>query len=249
MYKDYRMTYDIHTHTLYSRGRFKKHAVGTMEENVRAALEKGLDAVGISDHGSGHAFYGLEREKIPEMKAEIQRLREAYPQIKIYFSVESNITESGKGLDVSPAEAKEFDFLLAGYHFGTGNAHCLPNWMISHKLGGRIDTARMVNTDMIIHALKQNDIKVLTHPGEKAPVFIEEIAKVCAETDTIMEISTWHPHMTVREIEIAKKEDVRFIISSDAHAPQRVGTFEGGIKRAEEAGLEMDRIVNIEKAE
>ena len=64
-----------------------------------------------------------------------------------------------------------------------------------------------------------------------------------------MEISTWHPHMTVREIEIAKKEDVRFIISSDAHAPQRVGTFEGGIKSAEEAGLEMDRIVNIEKAE
>ncbi len=246
----YRMTFDYHTHTIYSESRIGgKHAVGTMEENVVAAIERGLDEVAISDHGPGHVFYGLKKKKIPEMKAEINRLRDVYPQIKIYFSVEANISETGCGLDVSPQEAGEYDFLLAGYHFGTRNAHCIPNWMISKKLGGRIDTARIINTEMIVNALKRNDIKVLTHPGAKGPVFMDEIAKACAETDTIMEISTWHPHLTVKELEIAMKEDVRFIISSDAHKPERVGTFEGGLKRALAAGLDPERIVNIAAVE
>ena len=247
---NYRMTFDYHTHTIYSESRFGgKHAIGTMEENVVAAIERGLDEVAISDHGPGHVFYGMKKKKIPEMKAEIARLRDLYPQIKIYFSVEADISETGCGLDVSPKEAEDFDFILAGYHFGTRNAHCLPNWMISKKLGGRIDTAKIVNTEMIVNALKRNNIKVLTHPGAKGPVFMDEIAKVCAETDTIMEISTWHPHLTVKELEIAKQEDVRFIISSDAHRPDRVGTFEGGLKRAQAAKIDIARIVNIEEIE
>ena len=45
------------------------------------------------------------------------------------------------------------------------------------------------------------------------------------------------------------KEDVRFIISSDAHKPERVGTFEGGLKRALAAGLDPERIVNIAAVE
>ena len=48
------------------------------------------------------------------------------------------------------------------------------------------------------------------------------------------------------EIKIAATEDVKFIVSSDAHSANRVGSFEGGIKRALEAGLDIDRIVNIE---
>ena len=42
---------------------------------------------------------------------------------------------------------------------------------------------------------------------------------------------------------------VNFIISSDAHTPDRVGDFKAGIERAEEAGLDLSRIVNIEKTE
>lgn len=62
-----------------------------------------------------------------------------------------------------------------------------------------------------------------------------------------MEISTWHSHLTVEEIRTAMKEDVKFVISSDAHTPDRVGSFEGGLARAFEAGLPLERIVNIEE--
>ena len=43
------------------------------------------------------------------------------------------------------------------------------------------------------------------------------------------------------------KENVKFIISSDAHSPERVGTYEGGLLRAFRAGLDPERIVNIKR--
>ena len=62
-----------------------------------------------------------------------------------------------------------------------------------------------------------------------------------------MEISTWHTHLTTEEIRTAMKvPEVRFVISSDAHTPERVGSYQGGILRALEAGLDPARIVNIE---
>ena len=98
---------------------------------------------------------------------------------------------------------------------------------------------------MTLKALYENDIKILTHPGDKGRFDIDDIAKACADTDTLMEISTWHDHLTVEEIKIAAKYDVKFVISSDAHTPDRVGSFHGGIERALEAGLDIERIVNI----
>ena len=53
--------------------------------------------------------------------------------------------------------------------------------------------------------------------------------------------------LTEEEIRIAARYDVKFIIGSDAHVPQAVGTFQGSLARALAAGLDPDRIVNIEK--
>ena len=55
----WKMTYDIHTHTTFSHGK------GSMEDNVKAAIEKGLSAVAISDHGPGHINYGFTKTDIP----------------------------------------------------------------------------------------------------------------------------------------------------------------------------------------
>lgn len=53
--------------------------------------------------------------------------------------------------------------------------------------------------------------------------------------------------MTAEEIRIASKEDVSFIINSDAHRSDKVGDFELALERALDAGLDYRRIVNIEK--
>ena len=46
-----RITCDVHTHSLYSR-----HAYSTVEENVRAASERGYELLGITDHFSSMLY-------------------------------------------------------------------------------------------------------------------------------------------------------------------------------------------------
>ncbi len=244
----YRMTFDIHTHTVYSHGFLKPHGKGTIEENVRAAADKGLEAIAISDHGPGHLFYGVRRTQIPEMRREIERLKPLFPHMKIYLSVEANVVmNKGNCLDVRPGEFALYDFVIAGYHFGTRRGNMVGNFLESHGVATAGARKRLSekNTEMMVDAVLKNKLKVLTHPGDKGEFDIGLVAKACAKQGTWMEISTWHDHMTVDEIKTAMKEDVKFIISSDAHTPERVGSFEGGLERALEAGLPIERIVNI----
>ncbi len=237
--KRYEIGYDLHTHTIFSHGK------GTIEENVQAAIDRGLSHIAISDHGPGHLFYGIKRAHVPVMRKEIEVLNKKYPQIMIQLSVEANIINSPNHLDVTPEEFGQYDFVIAGYHYGLPRGYCVSNWLWGHglKLGER--RLRNKNTDMVIKALYENNIAILTHPGDKGPFEMLPIAEACADTDTLMEISTWHPHLTVEELETAAKTDAQFIISSDAHTPRRIGDFEGGLKRAVEAGLDLARIVNL----
>ncbi len=240
-YGKYRMTEDYHTHTTYSHGK------GSIEENVKAALACGLRTLGISDHGPGHLTYGIKRRRIPEMRAEIEALRLQYPQIEILMSVEANIVAKGNWLDIAPEEFDDYDYVIAGYHYGVRNGYCISNYLSEHFGGGR--KLMLKNTEMAVQALYENKIKILTHPGDKGPFDLDELAKACAARGTLMEISTWHRHLTLDEIKKVSKYDVGFVISSDAHTPNRVGDAADGIKRALEAGLEPERIVNIAEIE
>jgi putative hydrolase len=233
------MAFDLHSHTTYSHGK------GSIEDNVRAAMERGLSHIAITDHGPGHLFYGMKRSAVAEMRAEIDRLNVKYPKIMVQLSVEANIINKGNHLDIRPEEFELYDFVIAGYHYGIMNGYCVSNWIWNKGL--KVGERRLMNknTDMVIKALYENNIAILTHPGDKGPFEMRPIAEACADTDTLMEISTWHDHLTVDEIKIAAETDAQFIISSDAHSPKRVGDFEGGLARAKEAGIDLSRIVNL----
>jgi len=238
----------------------KPHGKGTVEENVQAAIARGLEELAISDHGPGQIFYGIKRNKIDDLRRDIDESQKRHPEIKLYMSCETNLIDKGNNLDVSPEEAKKFDFLIGGYHYGVLNCHAPESWILAKKKyqgGGnnglemetspRYEKLRDINTEMYIKALHNNNLRILTHPGDKSPVDMAEVAKACAETDTWMEINTWHMHLTTEEIRICMREDVKFVISSDAHTPERVGSYLKGLERAFEAGLDPERIVNIRR--
>ena len=220
----------------------------SIADNVKEASARGLRAIAISDHGPGHLTYGVKRKNFALMRKEIETLKPLYPDMDIYLSVEANIVSNGNHLDVTEEEMKWFDFIIGGYHYGIRKGYCVGNWLDKRGLvPGSIGKSLLVkNTDMTVKALYDNNLRILTHPGDKGRFDIKEIAKACAATDTWMEISTWHDHLTTEEIKIAATEDVKFIVSSDAHSPYRVGSFTGGVQRALEAGLDLERIVNIE---
>jgi len=238
----YCMVYDLHTHTTYSHGK------GSIEDNVREAFNQSMDFIAISDHGPGHLFYGINRNDIVNIRNDIAKMNVKYQKMNVKMSVEANIVKGGTGLDVKPEEFEEFDFVIAGYHFGLFGCDCVKNWLWNKGFKRGEEKLRRSNTEMVINALRQNDISILTHPGDKGPFDIKAIAEVCAETDTLMEINTWHGHMTEEEIRLAAEvEGVKFIISSDAHSPDRVGDFASGLQRALAAGLDISRIVNVKE--
>ena len=73
---------------------------------------------------------------------------------------------------------------------------------------------------------------------------------VDADSDAYLKRITQLTGMEEKEIRIAAEvEGVQFIISSDAHTPDRVGDFKDGVERAIRAGLDLNRIVNIRKKE
>ena len=320
-YKNYRMTFDLHTHTRFSAGeREVAHAEGSLEENVMAARERGLAAIGISNHGPGHITYGFPLEGLAGLREEARELSGRYPDIQILLGVEANIINPSGALDVKREEFLSFDYVMAGYHYGIfGEAPIQAalllagNWLYENlgstgaalfrslRLGGPAAGAgirgldfcgggfrgmgfrslqtgkpdarglgskesglyervagdredgeellRRINTQRMADAIRFNRPQVVTHPGDKGPYYIDEIAKACEETGTWLEINNFHRDLTAEAIRIAARRNVRFIIGSDAHKPESVGCFAIALARAYEAGLDFSRIVNIEPAD
>ncbi|WP_419822709.1 PHP domain-containing protein [Anoxybacterium hadale] len=242
----YRLSYDLHTHTTFSHGK------GSIEDNVKAAVARGLKTIGISDHGPGHVTYGVKRKNIAVMRDEIDRLKPFYPQIEILLGVEANVINPSGRLDVLPEELEHLDYLLAGYHFGVFGEKPVQalglhtrNFILTGWFHRSTKKQLKHNTDLVVRAIYENEIKILTHPGDKGVFDIAEIAAACAARGTLMEISTWHDWLTVEGIKQAAKSDTRFAISSDAHTPDRIGDCLGAVERSIAAGLDLERIENL----
>ena len=243
-----KLRFDLHTHTIYSHGK------GDIEDNWVAAKAAGLETLGISDHGPGHIGFGLDPKKIPEMKMKARAMamragHEGGPNVLI--GVEANIINPDGQLDMTPEQLAQLDFVIAGYHFGTigkaplkaGLMHAA-GFVYSHT---HLSAARQrdYNTMLVVKALENNKIRILSHPGAKADFDIPAIAKACEKSGTWMEINNRHGCLTVEGIRQAAKYDVTFIIGSDAHVPGDVGKCDEALRRAVEAGLNLKRIVNL----
>ena len=97
---------DFHMHTVFCDGK------NTPEEMVRAAMEKGMTAVGIS----GHSYtwfdesYCMAKEKLPAYRAEIARLKEAYgDRIRVLCGIEQDF--------YSEEPAVGYDYVIGSVHY------------------------------------------------------------------------------------------------------------------------------------
>ncbi|MBS3899945.1 MAG: PHP domain-containing protein [Dethiobacter sp.] len=238
---------DLHTHTAYSHGK------GTIEDNVCVAMKRGLQAVGIADHGPNHFFIGIGGvEAFRRMKNEIEALRHKYPEIKILFGVEANIVDTDGTIDVSAAILRELDFLLVGYHKMVRPRSLAFLWQgVRNFCSGWTKTSsallRAANTAAITAAVRRYPIAAITHPGLQIDIDTAELGRVCKEYGTSLEINSSYGSELDPYIREALPTGVRFLLSSDAHVPERVGDFSQAYQLIRRLNIPEERIVNLEK--
>jgi len=243
-----KITADYHVHSTYSR---HNHGKSSIEEIVQRAVELGLEEIAITDHGPKHYLFGIKENKIKEAKEKILEMRKKYPQIKILLGVEANILDYRGNTDITDEVLKHCDIILCGYHIGVLFSTPLDAWKftIMNKIGRKnnkvFEEMREKNTEAVIKAINKYKINILTHPGDKIPLNTEKIAMAAEKTNTILEINNSHSHLNAEEIKIAKKYDVNFVINSDSHIKDKIGSYEKGLKAAIEAGLDLNRIINL----
>lgn len=252
----YKLIGDYHTHTVYSSGFKEKgnHAIGTIRGNAEAALAKGLREIAITEHGPGHYLYGVRKKRIPLMRDEINKLNEEFiPRgLKILLGIESNLIGLDGTLDVDDELLKDIDFLIMGYHYGAmprGLVDGMGLYVlnpISKLIHLGRERARELNTRAYIRALGKYPVNMISHPGSKAAINIVEVAREAKKHGTALEISAKHSELSIESIKLLLKEDVIYMVNSDAHRPEDVGNVENAIRKAREANLPLDRIRNIE---
>lgn len=247
--QEYRITGDYHTHTVYSCKGVYRHGKGIVEENALAARRLGIKEIAITDHGPALKFYGLKISKVPRCIEDIEKTLKKYSDMKIFMSVEANIIDTPSGIDIEEKDKHLFDFIIAGYHYGCAKGKMIGN-MISFSRcmpSGSYERLKSQNTDNMLKALYMNDIKILTHPCDNAPFDRKEVWRACEDTDTLVELNNRHDNLSVEDIGEIAIRDIKFVISSDAHKPEEVGRCEIAMTKVIRAGLDISRVVNMER--
>lgn len=237
------ITADYHTHTRFSHGR------GTVEDNVRAAIARGMKEVAITDHGLNHVVFGLRRRKLANLREQIDEMNERYAgTIRVLMGVEANLIGLDGTIDLPDELMSSFDILLMGYHrmawlkdaktvghFGVMNYILTDNQKIIRK-----------NTQAYVRSMERYPIACITHPDDMIHLDMELLGEAAARTGTALELNMRHHSLTIEQIVRLKINGAPFLISSDAHRSKDVGNMSGMIEWAMEAGLTEQDILNAQ---
>jgi len=192
----------IHCHSNWSDG------VHTLEQMAKAAIEKGLEYMVISDH-SKSAFYanGLTEERVLAQHEAIDSLNKQLAPFKIFKSIESDILNDG-ALDYSNEILQRFDIVIASIHSNL-------------KMSEEKAMTRLLN------AIQNPFTSILGHLTGRLllsrkgyPVDHSLIIEACAKNNVVIELNA-HPRrldIDWRYIDQALQNNVLISIDPDAHA-------------------------------
>lgn len=219
---------DTHTHTLASG-----HAYSTIEENLRAGKEQGLELVGITDHFSSFfvpstdfACFGffINKKALPEVWHGVRLLFGAEVDI---IDLKGNLfghdlyipypNKNGVKLTYEEGILNRLDYLIASVHYKDFAAN----------------STVVENTELYIKALEHENVKILGHIGRSGLEFdIDEVVKAAKSLNKMIEINeaSFGHGETVRErcLKVAlacAKYGTKIAVNSDAHSSFEIGKF------------------------
>lgn len=219
---------DMHTHTLVSG-----HAYNTMMEMVRAAKDKNLELLGITDHapempGGPHLFHFMNLKIVPR---EIDGM-------KVMFGTELNIMDYKGTVDLPEKIMKQMDVTIASLHLP-----CI-------KSGTREE-----NTEAILNAIKNPYVNIIGHPDDgRYPVDYPAIVQAAKEYHTLLEVNNHSLDKSgsrknaeendITMLELCKEYQVPVIMGSDAHCIWDVCNHTNVITLLEKIDFPEELVVN-----
>ena len=221
---------DLHMHTTATDGE------NTLAEMVRAAIDRGLAYIAITDHGQRVTMaHGLDRRRLLEQWTAIDRLNDSLaadgkPPIVV---LKVDLLEKG-GLDLPDDVLAEADWVVASLHYGQNQ----PREKITARL---------------IEAIENPHVAVIGHPTgrliNRRPAYdvdLEAVIAAAARTGTFLEINAnpWRLDLDDRHAAAAKAAGVKLVISTDAHSTRGFDVLRCGVLQARRAGLEAKDVVN-----
>jgi len=218
---------DLHTHTIGSG-----HAYSTVEEMARAAAQKGLKMLAITEHGpqmpgGPHLYYFYNIKIIPDLIYGVEIIR----------GVEGNIIDREGNIDLPDDYLEKLDWVLAGAH-----VFITPEGTIEE------------NTQTMIKILENPRIDGIVHPGNPDfPIDPLPMIKAAKINGKVIEMNNSSTRCGIREgskenclriAQLAKEYGIPIMLNSDAHISFDVGRVDGALNLALEAGLSEENILN-----
>ena len=249
---------DYHIHTPLC-----KHAEGLPDEYISAALDAGLDEIGISDHAPWPAgydtLYRMRAEEFREYRAIVADMTEkASPNLKVRFALEIDWVP-GKMDEVWENLAEiEFDYLIGSVHYTDELPFDNPDHKTVWESVARSAEVWIRYYELLLEMVSNGGFEIIGHfdlPKKfgSRPPETNEVERLTTETLTaasdnhiIIELNTAGLRKPVSEIypspallRKAKKLGVQITFGSDAHAPNEVAAnFAEAIAFAKECGYE-----------
>src|SRR6056297_1097553 len=192
---------DFHVHSNYSDGSL------TIEEMVKAAKDRGYNAIAFTDHSQSlNIANGLSEEEVKKQWKEIEEVRKDHPEFLILKGIEVDIKKDGS-LDYRDEILKGFDIVIASVH-------------------SNFNLSKDEMTARIIKAAKNPYVTILGHPtgrmlGQRQPFDFdfEKVLEVVKENNVILEINS-SPSRFDLDDEMAYqalKAGVKLTINTDSH--------------------------------
>lgn len=225
---DMEILVDVHTHTIASG-----HAYCTLDENMKAAAEKKMKVVAMTDHTSGmpggaHDYHFSNLKAIPSVLHGVTLLKGA----------EVNIIDYEGTVDLENEVLKGLDLAIASLH-----PPC-------------IDFADEQTITTCIEKVMENKyISMIGHPGDnRYPMDFKRMVEKAKETSTLLEVNnaSLKPgsfRQGVREnliimLEHCKAFQMPVVIGSDAHFYTQIGDFTESIQLLEDLNFPQELVLN-----
>lgn len=222
---------DMHTHTIVSG-----HAYGTMQEMAKAAADRGLAVLGLTDHAPGipGTVDSIYFRNLPNAPKELFG-------VELLHGSEVNILPGG-GLTLDERTLSYLDYAIAGIH-----GHCYT------------DEGAVKNTDAVLRCMEHPKVRFISHPDSNGfPMDYTALVQGAKALGTALEVnnsSLRQPHARPGCLEnyavmipLCMKHGVPIIVNTDAHDPTTVGNFAAAEQFLSQFEIDEELILNNDAA-